>query len=848
MKIIALLLLFCSVCSLSAQTNPTALAPILVGPYDGADVVENQVVWTWFMQSKASAGKEILCGLVVVEIIEGQTPEEAMRLNPPVVRKENLTSSAWQSNFTMRDFRDGHRYAWHIVAKILKDGTTNGSMQVISSSEIWTFTYAAPRDKIEQPTIAVQSSDSSYNHTEELPESAKPKFFELEGRSRLSLETANRPARISQTPQSQARWQIDPTVKLFGVPFGMSFLITTEENTQNSDINRGAFGSQSTRKGLNLVLQQQLEDNIARYEQSRDSASIDSLRELSGLDSVAISERIAALHKLQDMDLSENLEALNQFVPVTAEQELLAKFPAFGFGKVAPQFGSLLFNNVTINGGMLEYNPSYLYCAGAVGKVQRIVDISAVPQQTFENDTAFFRNSALSELQFFRNVYSARLGFGRRNGNHIMITGMYADDDEQSRSLQNVLNKPTRRDSTIITDPNDPTLNRDTSILVPNIIVSSQRNYGFGGLGHLTIPETNLVLDGEFNLMYLEDKANYGSQKKIPLPQSLPEWLRKDSTLTDFNFAAKLNYLFDENNGRVSAGIRYVGGGYRSVGTAAIRNDVLRTDVFLNRIFFDRTLRVHAQISHEEAGYKDTVNTSKILTFGGGVEMRLPSLPIVNIGYSQHLQGLETNKRDSLNRNATRNTIKQFTVSGSYLYGGNSNFSTFISYNRQDGTSELAASGVQPDSVGIFASDGILMTQRVALSRSISAGITGNFTSTATFPSIKDTITKIITIGGVDSTIITIEKKSVKEIVSIVGIDFSLLFTPNEWLQATIGANINYDTGKKSNVLGMYFTSRTLVAQNADLELRLTYRELPIVANGTSDADFVARVVANFRW
>lgn len=849
MKLLTIILLIFSWYSLSAQTNPTALAPILVGPYDGADVVENQIVWTWFMQSKASGGKEILCDLVAVEIIEGQTPEEAMRLNPPVVRKENLTSSAWQTNFTMRDFLDGHRYAWHIVAKIPKEGTSDGSMQIISSSEIWTFTYASPKENLALPANNeeknLSTSDTSTQEQTEYSAAIKP--FEFEGRSQLSLESANQVGILSQTPQNKARWQIDPTIKLFGVPFGMSFLITTEENTQKSDLNRGAFGSKSTKRGLNLILQQQLEENLSRYEHLQDSASIDSLREFSGLDSIAIAERISSLQQLRDIDLSENLETLNQFIPVTQEQELLSKFPAFGFGKVAPQFGSLLFNNVTINGGMLEYNPGKFYCAGAIGKIQREVDISSIPQQTLENDSSFFRNSALTELQFFRSVYSGRIGFGRRNGNHIILTGMYVNDDEQSSSLQNILNKPTRRDSIIIVDPNDPSQNRDTSILVSNTIVSPQRNYGFGSIGHFLIPETNISLDGEFNVMYLEDKANYSSFKNIPLPQSLPSWLRKDSTLTDFNFAGKINYLFDENNGRMTAGIRYVGGGFRSVGTAALRSDVLRSDFFLNRIFLDRKFRIHAQVSHEEAGYKDTVNSSKITTVGGGIELRFPSLPIFNIEYSQHLQQLKTNKRDSVNRNATSNAIKQFTISGSYLYGGSSNFSSFFSYNRQHGTSELTFSGTQPDSVGVFASDGILLTQRVTFSKSLSAGLTGSYTLTATFPSMKDTLSTIITIGGVDTTIISVNNKSVKEIVSISGLDVSLLYTPKEWLQATIGANINYDNGKQTQIIGTYLNARAIIAKNADIELRISYRDLPL-ANGNTAIDFVARVIAGFRW
>src|SRR5439155_3582286 len=122
------------------------------------------------------------------------------------------------------------------------------------------------------------------------------------------------------------------------------------------------------------------------------------------------------------------------------------------FGKVAPNFGSLLFDKVTINGGALEYNPGNLYVAGAIGKAQRQVDLNSVPQDV-KDDSLLLADPQLSTLEFFRNVYSARIGYGRRHGSYIALTGMYADDDDQSRALQSIFNRPVaklteRRDST----------------------------------------------------------------------------------------------------------------------------------------------------------------------------------------------------------------------------------------------------------------------------------------------------------------------------------------------------------------------------------------------------------------
>src|SRR5688572_25541555 len=73
---VSLVLIWLMPAPLLAQGSST-LAPILVEPYDGEDVVENQIAWTWFMQSRTSDGEQIFCDLIVVEVLEGQTAEEA---------------------------------------------------------------------------------------------------------------------------------------------------------------------------------------------------------------------------------------------------------------------------------------------------------------------------------------------------------------------------------------------------------------------------------------------------------------------------------------------------------------------------------------------------------------------------------------------------------------------------------------------------------------------------------------------------------------------------------------------------------------------------------------------------
>ena len=883
MKRLLLFLFFCTCCTLSAQ-SPSALAPILVGPYDGGDVVENNVLWTWFMQSKASGGKEIQCDLVVAEILPGQTPEEALRLNPPVILKENLTTSSWQTNFAVRSFLDGHRYAWRIIANIAKNGRPDfraENKQIVSLSEIWTFTYSSPKDMdapapdttplvTAAPTpddSAALASDGAIMTDPIAPTDATettPPIVKFNGQARLLSEYANRTGNLAENPNKNfARLQLDPTISLFGVPMGMNFLITTEENVGKSDISRGAFGSQSTKRGLNFVFQQRLNSEIADIERARDSAQVDSLRLFAGADSISYQNKINALYELGNSDLSENLETLREFGLVTPEQELLAQFPSFGFGKVAPQFGRQLFTNVTINGGMLEYNPGNFYSAAAVGKVQREVDVSAIPAGVLESDPSLFKNPALASLEFFRNVYSARIGYGRRNGNHIVLTGIYSDDDDQSVFLQGLINQPTvsfglKTDTTFakITDPvtgNEiddtsqviltPTIDSTNKTSTPNTIVSPQRNYGFGAATHLAFDSINLVLDGEFNLMYFEDKEFY---KSFPI-NHIPTFLRgsfldptedslpntKDSipdnrTVVDFNFAARAKYAFLDNDARISAGIRYVGAGFRSIGTAGLRADVLRTDGTYDHVFFNRQLRANAMFSLEEAGYRDTTNTSKITSFGGGLEFRPRGLPVLQVNYSQHVQYLETDKYNSILRKEHTNDIRQVSLSSSYFYGAATNrMATFAVYTIQTGNSDAASLQSLPDSVGIFESNSFMLSHRVAFGEAFSIGAVGSLASTLNHP-LKDSA-------------------AIKESATIYSIDLSTIVSPYSWWQSTVGGTYSYDKVRAVNIQGAYFSSRITIENLGDIELRMDYRKSDL-PEAVFPEEFVARLVTAVRW
>jgi hypothetical protein len=844
-----------------AQERPAALAPILVEPYDGKDVVEDQIVWSWFMQSRTADGREVLCDLLVVEILEGQTPEEAMRLNPPLIQRENLTTSSWQTPPVTRSLQHGRRYAWQITAKVAADG---GGVVVISQSELWVFTFNDPTVAplataseassipASEPPPATDSAAVTINDTllgtgtgQPERESAivddTPRPIRVSGEARHTLASENRRGNLSTAPVRFDRLQIEPTITLFDVPLDLSLLVTTEQNLRQSDLSRGAFGTKDVRRGLNLALQQKVGQEIAQLELQRDSASIDSLRAFVSIDSATIAERIARLRAIEDdQSVDASMEALQQLNLLSPEQQTMARFPSFGFGQVAPSFGSLLFDRVTISGGALEYNPGNLYLAGAAGKLQRLVDPSAVPQQLTESDSLLLLSDPrLATLEFHRNIYSARLGYGRRLGSYIAVTGVYADDDEQSLALQSIMNRPVARFIERV-DSAGAVIGVDT-ILEPHRVVGTQRNFGLGGVGRLEREEIGLTLDGEFNLSYFDDDAARPGQLLIPLPRALPEFLKADSVLTDFNYAIRADWaLPGAETGTLNAGIRYVGGGFRSVGVAALRTDLLRADARYRNFLLDRQIRLGATYSFEEAGYKDSSNTSRLEAIGGSLDLRFAGFPVLGISYQRHDQKLETGKRDTLEHRTTENGIEQLGATLTWLQQwSTTRWSMFASAMLRDGTSKGSDARSLPDSAGVFRTRTAQIDNRISFGPSLGFGLLASYTGTANHP---------LQISQDSSGAEVIE--TLIEEAEIYSIDISALLAPFDVWHVTLGAVASYQREiPQPVVLGGYISSQLRIGDFGTIELRFDYRESAVPdLKATFPVERVGRVVTSVKF
>lgn len=111
--------------------------PILITPFDEAEVLEKYPVFTWMASVPPSPGQTMLYRMRLVEIFGRQTAADAMVRNPAWLEVGNLSRTLYQYPVSARGFVVGQRYAWKISAYELARSTEIP----LGESEIWWFTY-----------------------------------------------------------------------------------------------------------------------------------------------------------------------------------------------------------------------------------------------------------------------------------------------------------------------------------------------------------------------------------------------------------------------------------------------------------------------------------------------------------------------------------------------------------------------------------------------------------------------------------------------------------------------------------------------------------------------------------
>ena len=518
-------------------------------------------------------------------------------------------------------------------------------------------------------------------------------LFAFYGGTELTYLLSNRSGSLSEKPASYLRLEIAPSVKIYGVPFDFDFILSTEENSSNVNIIRGTLGYQMKGNGLNFTIKQKIDGEIEKLKQNYYDNIADSLKLFGSLDSTEFMRQIESLYHLKNSDVTNKIDSLEQLGLISKEQAFIYQFPSLAAGKVTPLYPELFMNGVAISGATAEFNPGNFYSAISIGKLEKNVETSYLSTLNSELENDF------STPVLYKNLYAGRLGYGRFNGNNVILSILYAKDDEQSSIIQKLV---------------------DTTAS----ILSTEENLVLGTSFHLYMDSTDFMIDGSINTSLFTKDINSVGVNNQPLPniyKSIYGNLINSSSKADFALDIKSAYKIFNKSGRLYWGFRYIGPGYQSVGSPFLRSDLISSNLLYDQTLLDRQIRFSTGIFIESNGYiLGELNKSFLTRINGNVELRFPSFPVFNVNIYNNNQNFYSiyDSTDHINNNTN------VMVNCNYAYQIDIFRSqTNLSYNLQNSISD--------DTHTKFNSENLTLNHNMAYSF-VTSSLTGSYINTKT--------------------------------------------------------------------------------------------------------------------
>lgn len=319
--------------------------------------LNSQIVFTWLPPVPISLGKKISYRIKIVELFGQQSPYDAMQSNPMFFSANGIAITSFQYPIAARDFASGRTYAWQIDAFV--DG------YLLASSEIFSFTApGGSKLKTKHDTVknSIQNIRASKDVDDELPSGLSsyttynfannfytsfkeysnsysstlnigslinsliipPEVTAMQFRfaGELYGETANRKGTGSDKKPGYGYASLTPSVSLYGIPFALNVLLSTENNSQRQSLNSISF--------------------IYDFNAAKDIAQ-----------SYAESEG------------EENVPGMMKF---------FSNFNSLAIGTNYPSYTPLTMQGVPVSGFSFEFNPGWFYLASAFQKNQRPID------------------------------------------------------------------------------------------------------------------------------------------------------------------------------------------------------------------------------------------------------------------------------------------------------------------------------------------------------------------------------------------------------------------------------------------------------------------------------------------
>lgn len=631
--------------------------PSLISPLNASIVTDPLPVFSWMPPSPLRAGQRITYTLKIAEILPRQTPSDALLSNPEWFEVDNLISSIAVYPLASRMLIEGKKYAWKVKAYL------NGVF--LNESEIREFTYNSkyntvkqekPQKKRETKTGEIREFEgdnhSSYDmhlfNQDRLRASAND-FFKLKSRagglrssqikkqpavifkgtSKITGQNSNRMATDSQQPEDFLRWEFNPSILIYNVPFSASLLLTTEQKSSKQNINNFSLNfdpNQLIEQIKNKAIKKSITPEIDK-EYNEINTKLQN-KNISNEEREKLNKRLKELEKIksdaEDLQSTSDPDELitkanKNGVKTSGFTKFLLSFRNLGIGTNYPSFTEFTLDGIPLTGVNVEVNPGLLYFA--FSGIRNLKPI---------------QKSGDSQPVYGRKAIGTRLGIGKYDGTHLYLTHVYIWDDENS----------------IIPDS--------------STIVTPMKDHVLGLQFKALLFKDKLDIDAETGTSLLTRDVRSPDIKNSNIPSLIQNIFGINiSSSIDYFYSLKTSFDLDKTGTKLSAGLKMVGPGYISLGTPTLRNDNLEEEVKVDQKLFDNQVSISSFLQNDRDNLiswkqSTTSNTS----FGFLLGINFPGYPFLSFNYSPFSQKNNQNA-DSLKID---NKISLYTLSTGYGY------------------------------------------------------------------------------------------------------------------------------------------------------------------------------------
>lgn len=522
----------------------------------------------------------------------------------------------------------------------------------------------------------------------------------LFGTSRISTQYADVRGAYQGLPAKFARWEFDPSIALWGIPFSSHLFLSSERDRFGESINTFNFNFSIRSSDLQEYIRRRVEDRIESLRSAasaeaaadttvsdiqntadslqQDAARIDEARQQVEEKRAKAESEIAQLEDLRnirDSKLPEQAKKLEQLGVISGTEQFLLNFPYIGIGMNHPNYSPLTLSGLAVNGLDMEFNPGKFYLAFSYGTSEKPVQAPAIVLPTTPVDSLLNPDSLVNRT-YDRKVIAGRIGYGRKGGDHVFFTMLHARDDANAMAFDT--------NNVILTPKENLLLGLDLRIL------------GF---------DENLSLDGEIVGSVLTENTHNAPLDNDDIPSFLTDLIEpKMSTHVDYAYALKLQYAIPETYTRMSGSVRMIGPGFSSLGVPYLRSDLFRYEARIDQGFLRRQITVGGFYRHERDNLIPWKRSTTTLDgYGVNLGLNFRDYPYLQLLVSPYTQ--RNNSQDSAFKLNNRTLLISAATGYSYRIGtllGTTN----LTYGLQTSNTERALSDFRSNTYSLNQSVG----------------------------------------------------------------------------------------------------------------------------------------------